>query len=50
MGRTNAVRECLQQASCALRPAVASSAVIGPATAADADAPEIGRGALHGHG
>ncbi|MFI1156994.1 hypothetical protein [Streptomyces sioyaensis] len=50
MGRTSAVRESLQQAPCALRPAVAGSAVVGPATAADAEAPEIGRGALHGHG
>ncbi|MGP3980855.1 hypothetical protein [Streptomyces sp. KR80] len=50
MGRTSAVRECLQQATCALCPAAAGSAVVGPATAADVEAPVTGRTALHGHG
>ncbi|MGP3949798.1 hypothetical protein [Streptomyces sp. 7N604] len=50
MGRTSAVRECLQQAPRALRAAVAASAVVGPATAADVEAPVTGRTALHGHG
>ncbi|WP_328437089.1 hypothetical protein OHA71_07335 [Streptomyces sp. NBC_00444] len=40
MSRTRAVRDSLQQAACRLC----------PATAADNDAPESGRIALHGHG
>lgn len=50
MGRTSAVRECLQQATSVLRPAVADPAVTGPATAADIDAQGTCRIALHGHG
>ncbi|MBV9022982.1 MAG: hypothetical protein JO362_04060 [Streptomycetaceae bacterium] len=50
MGHTRAVRECLQQATGALSPAAAGSAVVGLATAADVEAPQTGRSALHGHG
>ncbi|MFJ2201479.1 MULTISPECIES: hypothetical protein [Streptomyces] len=50
MGRTRAVRECLQQATGALCPAASGPAAVGLATAADARAPQTGRSALHGHG
>ncbi|WP_344389313.1 hypothetical protein [Streptomyces vastus] len=45
MSRTRAVRGSLQQAACRLCPAA-----VGSATAADNEAPESGRIALHGHG
>ncbi|MFD7164860.1 hypothetical protein [Streptomyces violascens] len=50
MGRTSAVRMCLQQAIPALCRATAGSAAVGQATADDVAAPKAGRGALHGHG
>ncbi|MGW0763701.1 hypothetical protein ACWD1Y_45845 [Streptomyces sp. NPDC002814] len=50
MSRTRAVRESLPQAACRLCPAAMGSAAAGPATAADNEAPESGRIALHGHG
>ncbi|MER5658373.1 hypothetical protein ACFWA4_21795 [Streptomyces sp. NPDC060011] len=50
MGRTRAVRECLQQATGVLCAATSGPAAIGLATAADVQAPQTGRGALHGHG
>ncbi|MEU1086804.1 hypothetical protein ACFYPN_09520 [Streptomyces sp. NPDC005576] len=50
MGRTRAVRECLQQATGALCWATARPAAVGSATATDARTPQAGRGALHGHG
>ncbi|MDH6622366.1 hypothetical protein M2271_000153 [Streptomyces sp. LBL] len=54
MGRIRAVRDS-QQADCRLRTAAVGPAAVGPtavdpATAADDDAPEAGRIALHGHG
>ncbi|MFD9583117.1 hypothetical protein ACFWBM_00245 [Streptomyces sp. NPDC059980] len=50
MGRTRAVRECLLQATGALCAATSGPAAIGLATAADVQAPQTGRGALHGRG
>lgn len=50
MGRIHAVRDSLPQAGCRLRPAAVGSAALAPATAADNEAPETGRIALHGHG
>ncbi|WP_404961981.1 hypothetical protein [Streptomyces sp. 147326] len=46
MGRTGSTRQCLQQAASGLRPA----AVVPAAAAADVEAPETRRVALHGHG
>ncbi|MGW7436496.1 hypothetical protein [Streptomyces sp. NPDC054849] len=45
MGRTGSTRQCLQQAASVVRPAA-----VGPALAADSEAPETRRIALHGHG
>ncbi|MFD9405873.1 hypothetical protein ACFWBN_02450 [Streptomyces sp. NPDC059989] len=45
MGRTSSTGKCLQQAASGLRPAA-----VDPATAADVEAPETRRTALHGHG
>ncbi|WP_405941004.1 hypothetical protein [Streptomyces sp. NBC_00207] len=45
MGRMGSSRQCLQQAVSGLRQAAA-----GPAAAADVEAPETRRVALHGHG
>ncbi|MEV0224804.1 hypothetical protein [Streptomyces sp. NPDC050704] len=50
MGRTHAERESLQRAARRLCPVAAGSVTVGPATAADIEAPETGRNALHGHG
>ncbi|WP_405455958.1 hypothetical protein OG786_03645 [Streptomyces sp. NBC_00101] len=50
MGRTHAVRECLQQATDALCPTASGPAAVVSARAADARAPQTGRSALHGHG
>ncbi|WP_327412153.1 hypothetical protein [Streptomyces sp. NBC_01233] len=45
MGRMGSTRQCLQQAASGLRPAA-----VDPAPAADVEAPETRRVALHGHG
>ncbi|MDB1088557.1 hypothetical protein PJ985_13365 [Streptomyces sp. ACA25] len=50
MGCTRAMREGLRQATRAPRAAAGAPAAVGPSTAADAEAPETGRKALHGHG
>ncbi|MFJ9406982.1 hypothetical protein [Streptomyces sp. NPDC101393] len=50
MGRTRAVRGCLQQAMRALRPAAAGRPALTRATAADVEAPQTRLIALHGHG
>lgn len=50
MNRTRITGECLPQAAPALRAVPAGRRGIGPRTAADGQAPTVGRGALHGHG
>ncbi|MFE7778835.1 hypothetical protein ACFU5O_34160 [Streptomyces sp. NPDC057445] len=50
MGCTYVMRECLRQASCTLCPAAANAAAVAPSRAAEAEAPQTGRTALHGHG
>ncbi|WP_374772323.1 hypothetical protein OG756_03475 [Streptomyces sp. NBC_01310] len=45
MGHTGSTRQCLHQAASVVRPAV-----VQPALAADVEAPETRRIALHGHG
>ncbi|MFZ3494883.1 hypothetical protein ACODT5_16980 [Streptomyces sp. 5.8] len=51
MSRTRSVTgESLPQAASGARAAVAGRTGISPRTAADAKAPTVGRGVLHGHG
>jgi hypothetical protein len=49
MGDTSTAKKRRQAAFALVSPTVATAAA-GPATAADAEAPETGRDALHGHG
>ncbi|MFI5987344.1 hypothetical protein ACIBEA_41545 [Streptomyces sp. NPDC051555] len=50
MNRTRVTGECLPQAAPATRAASAGQAGVSPRTAADVQAPTVGRGVLHGHG
>ncbi|WP_328393170.1 hypothetical protein OHS70_02550 [Streptomyces sp. NBC_00390] len=50
MGCTYVTRKCLRQALRTLCPAATSAAAVAPSHAADVEAPETGRTALHGHG
>jgi hypothetical protein len=50
MGRTSTARKSLPQATFALRPYAADSALAQPVTTADVDVLENCRVALHGHG
>ncbi|MCY0931236.1 hypothetical protein OTB20_34645 [Streptomyces sp. H27-H1] len=51
MNRTRSVTgECLPQAAPGVRAAFADRVGVSPRTAADSQAPTVGRGVLHGHG
>ncbi|MFD8984440.1 hypothetical protein [Streptomyces sp. NPDC059564] len=50
MNRTRMTGECLPQAAPATRAVSGGRTGVSPRTAADAAAPTVGRGVLHGHG
>ncbi|MGW6705902.1 hypothetical protein ACWGDE_13575 [Streptomyces sp. NPDC054956] len=50
MNRTRVTGECLPQAAPSVRAVSAGRTGVSPRTAADAQAPTVGRGVVHGHG
>ncbi|WP_449480169.1 hypothetical protein [Streptomyces avidinii] len=50
MNRTRVTEECLPQAAPAARARCAARTGVSPRTAADGQAPTVGRGVVHGHG